>query len=227
MATPTYNIDQIKKNANTGTTVRSPEDLQKYGIDYSQAQRDAIANIFANQATTAYGAAQNQYANNMAQQQASLQDTIRRSQAQAVATGASKGMQAANELSSILGLQEQAAQGATELQGTYADALAKAQQQAFDVQNARAQIGAEIAAADIAGKAQEYSVGLDYQANDPFRVLSEMATLREQGDDATADMLLTSWLTAQGVSEAKIKEIVNKIKEQQKNKTEAQTQAVK
>lgn len=207
--TNNYNIDSVKKNASTGTLVGSGNvDLKNYGIDYSQEQRDEIAGIFANEATKAYGSAQNEYANQMAQQQTSLQDTIRRSQAQAVATGASRGMQAANELSSMLGLQEQAAQGATTLQGDYATALANAQKNAMDIQNTRAQIGSEIAAADIAGEAQKYSVGLDYQANDPYRVISEIAALRASGDSAAADALLTGWLASQGASEGQVSDAV-------------------
>lgn len=206
---PNYNIDAAKANASTGMAVGSQADLQRYGIDYSQAQRDEIANIFANEATQAYGTAQNEYAKTMAQQQNSLQDTIRRSQAQAVATGASRGMQAANELSAMLGLQEQAAQGATEMQGSYAEALANAQKQAMDMQNTRAQIGSQIAAADIAGEAQKYSVGLDYQANDPYRVLTEIAALRAQGDTAAADALMTTWMSSQGATEAQTSNAVN------------------
>ena len=66
-----YNIDAAKKNASTGTLINNQSDLQRYGIDYSQAQRDEIANIFANQAAAAYGKASNEYAGNMAQQQSS------------------------------------------------------------------------------------------------------------------------------------------------------------
>ena len=199
-----YNIDQIKKNASTGTTVQNQADLQKYGIDYSAEQRNEIANIFANQADASYSKAQNDYANTMANEQASLRDTIRRSQAQAVATGASRGMQAANELSNMLGLQEQAAQGATQLQGDYANALANAQQQAMDIQNARAQTGAQVAAADLAAEAQKYSVNMDYQANDPYRVLQEISNLRAQGNNAQADALMTGWLASMGVAEGTI-----------------------
>lgn len=208
--TNNYNIDSTKKNASTGTMVGSGNmNLKDYGIDYSQEQRDEIAGIFANEATKAYGSAQNEYSNLMAQQQSSLQDTIRRSQAQAVATGASRGMQAANELSSMLGLQEQAAQGATTLQGDYATALANAQKSAMDVQNTRAQIGSEIAAADIAGEAQKYSVGMDYQANDTSRIISEIAAARASGDNATADYLLAILGASHGLSEGQVANAVN------------------
>lgn len=208
--TNNYSIDSIKKNASTGTLVGSgTADLKNYGIDYSKEQRDEIANIFSDAATKAYGSAQNEYSNLMAKQQASLQDTIRRSQAQAVATGASRGMQAANELSSMLGLQEQAAQGATTLQGDYATALANAQKNAMDVQTARAQAGAEVAAADIAGEAQKYSVNMDYQANDPYRVIAEVMNLRSSGNNAAADALLTNWAMSSGLTEAQTAGVVS------------------
>lgn len=199
-----YNIDSAKQNASTGTLIGSQADLQKYGIDYSQEQRDQIANIFANQATAAYGTAQQDYAKTMAAEQNSLRDTIRRSQAQSVATGASRGMQAANELSAMLGLQEQAAQGAAQMQGSYAEALANAQQQAMEIQNARAQVGSNIAAADIAGEAQKYSVGMDYQANDPLKVLDVIKYLEDNGDSATANMLRTVFMTQQGATESQV-----------------------
>lgn len=205
----TYNIDQLKKNAATDTLLNSGKvNLQDYGIDYSQAQRDEIAGIFANDATKAYGKAQNDFSNTMAAQQATLQDTIRRSQAQAVATGASRGMQAANELSNILGLQEEAARGATEMQGSYAEALANAQKQAMEMQNARAQTGVQAYAADAAAEAQKYSVNMDVQTNDPYRVITEIFNLRNQGDTAAADALLTGWLASQGVAEGSINNLV-------------------
>lgn len=226
--TNNYSIDTIKKNASTGTLVGSgTADLKNYGIDYSPEQRDEIAGIFANQATQAYGTAQNNYSNQMAQQQASLQDTIRRSQAQAVATGASRGMQAANELSSMLGLQEQAAQGATTLQGDYATALANAQKDAMDVQTARAQAGAEVAAADIAGEAQKYSVNMDYQANDPFRAIAEVLNLRNSGNNAAADALLMNWAMASGLTESQAANIVSAANSQSSGKIDASSWASK
>lgn len=180
--------------------VNNQSDLSRYGIDYSQAQQDAIANIFKNSANAAYNTAQNQYSQDIANQQATLSDTIRRSQAEAVATGASRGMQAANELSSMLGLQQAAAQGATQLQGDYASALAQAQQQAADLQTQRAQIGAELFNADRAAEAQEYTANMEFAANDFNRILSEAANLRAQGYGAQADMLLKSYMAANGMT---------------------------
>lgn len=221
-----YNIDQLKKNATTGQTYNPADygakDLSAYGIDYSQAQRDAIANIFKDSATAAYGTAQNQYSNTMAQQQASLQDTMRRSQAQAVATGASKGMQAANELSAMLGLQQTAAQEASAVQGSYAEALANAQQQAYDIQNAANQIGASMYAADttagaekysadVASDAQKYAANIDAQINDPYRIFSELDAAKTSGDNIKYDALLNAYLSSSGVSEGSVKEFMSNI----------------
>lgn len=198
--TKTYNIDAAKAAASTGWT----GDMSKYGIDYSQEQRDAIANIFRDSATAAYKTGMNEFSNTMAQQQSTLQDTIRRSQAQAVATGASRGMQAANELSSMLGLQQAAAQEASKTQGTYAEALANASQKAYDVQNAANQIGAQMYAADSASEAQKYAANMDAYMNDPYRIISEAAVLRESGRASEADALLQSFLAGSGVSEGAI-----------------------
>lgn len=208
--TPTktqYNPDLTKYQ--TGSLISSSEDLKKYGIDYSQEEQDRIAGIFQEAATGAYGQAQNQYSQNIADQQASLQDTLRRSQAEAVATGASRGLQAANELSAMLGLQQEAAQGATTLQGDYAASMAAAQQQAADILNQRANTGAQIAAQDLAAQAQQYAANIDYAANDPLRVLSEIAEIRGSGDSAMSDMLLQSYLAANGVDPSTINSLIS------------------
>lgn len=52
---------------------------------------------------------------NLAGTQATALDTIRKNNASAIATGASKGMQAANELSAVLGLQDTAVEESTTL----------------------------------------------------------------------------------------------------------------
>ena len=104
------------------TTVTSPS-VKKY-VDYSQQQVDeqAILDKY-NAATVAQynlqreqnRAAENQFYNQMYNTQKTAMDTIRQSNAAAVASGASRGVQAANELSAILGLQQESVQGATEI----------------------------------------------------------------------------------------------------------------
>lgn len=97
--------------------------VKKY-YDDSQRQIDeqAIADKF-NAATVAqYNVqreqnrqAENQFYNQMYNTQQTAMDTIRKSNAAAVSTGASRGVQAANELSAILGLEQESVAGATEL----------------------------------------------------------------------------------------------------------------
>lgn len=58
---------------------------------------------------------ENQFYNQMYNTQRTAMDTIRQSNAAAVSTGASRGVQAANELSALLGLQQESVAGATEI----------------------------------------------------------------------------------------------------------------
>ena len=104
------------------TTITSPS-VKKY-VDYAQQQVDeqAILDKY-NAATVAQynlqreqnRAAENQFYNQMYNTQRTAMDTIRQSNAAAVASGASRGVQAANELAAILGLQQESVQGATEI----------------------------------------------------------------------------------------------------------------
>lgn len=188
------------ENANRTTSTNTQAsntalDLSKYGIDFSEQRREEIANIFRSQADSAYRTAQNQYSSQMASQQASLNDSIRRSQAEAVATGASRGMTAAQQLSNMLGLQQEAATGATTLQGNYATEYAKASQEAMNMQNKQAEIGSNLYSAD----AQKYVADREYDANDFMRVIREASELRAQGRNNEAEMLLKNAMSANGV----------------------------
>lgn len=76
--------------------------------------------------------AESAWQRNLANTQATALDTIRKNNASAIATGASKGMQAANELSAVLGLQDTAVEESTalaqqrlDLADTYAAEYAK------------------------------------------------------------------------------------------------------
>lgn len=109
--------------ADTNTTTTSSPSVKKY-YDYAQQQVDeqAILDKY-NAATMAQyniqreqnRAAENQFYNQMYNTQKTAMDTIRQANANAVATGASRGVQAANELSAILGLQQESVDSATEL----------------------------------------------------------------------------------------------------------------
>lgn len=94
--------------------------LKEYGLNpvtaaELQSKFDAITKAQYDRQRTDLQTATNQYYNQLYNTQNTAMDTIRQSNAQAVASGASKGVQAANELSAILGLQSEAATGAADL----------------------------------------------------------------------------------------------------------------
>ena len=116
--TPQYQSAQQQTALNTqNPTARSAvlsglELGDKYGLNYNMDSIKAILDA-ATQAQYAlknqrYGQTENTFYNQMNNTQATALDTLRQSQAAAVATGASKGMSAANELSAILNLQNTA-----------------------------------------------------------------------------------------------------------------------
>lgn len=117
----------LYQNVNTDTTapkttaaLKSSSDLaSKYGITYDantieQKFNDATKSQY-DVLRKEYDATQNQFYNNMYNNQQTALDTIRKSNAEAVSTGASRGVQAANELSSVLGLQQSTTEEATQL----------------------------------------------------------------------------------------------------------------
>lgn len=105
------------------TTTRKPyyesviEDagLSPVTAEELQSKFDAITRAEYDRQRTDLQTATNQYYNQLYNTQNTAMDTIRQANAQAVATGASRGVQAANELSAILGLQSESATGAAEL----------------------------------------------------------------------------------------------------------------
>lgn len=118
-----YNVTELSKKPNwtpTRTPMRDPAEIAKQlGITYDY---DSIYNKFADATKAQYDvqrkeqqASENKYYSDVYNTQMSALDTIKKSNAEAVATGASRGMQAANELSSILGLQQESVAGATQL----------------------------------------------------------------------------------------------------------------
>ena len=102
-------------------SLRSIEDLASLygGITYDEAairaKFDAATKAEYDLKRREYEATANKFYEQMYGTQATALDTIRKSNAAAVATGASRGIQAANELSAILGLQETNTQTASEL----------------------------------------------------------------------------------------------------------------
>jgi hypothetical protein len=103
----------------TPSYMTGAEMAKNLGIDYNyQNILDKL-----NKATEAeyalknkeYATTENQFYNQMYGAQGTALDTIRKSQAQAIATGASRGLQSANELAAMLGLQQETVASATDL----------------------------------------------------------------------------------------------------------------
>ena len=129
------------------TPGRKASDIaSELGLDYNA---ENIKNMFSNSVEKNYEAsaieqeqAENAFYDNARTTQQTAMDTIRRNNNAAVATGASRGMQAANELAAILGLQQENTKGATQLaldqqkfSAEKAAALAASEQQAYQYYN--------------------------------------------------------------------------------------------
>lgn len=108
--------------------------------------------------------AENKFYNQMYNTQKTAMDTIRQSNAAAVSSGASKGVQAANELSALLGLQQESVASATELAQTnrqtaqeetaaVLENVLKAYQQAQQERAQMVQHGIEAASVDVQSEA--------------------------------------------------------------------------
>lgn len=182
--------------------------VKKY-VDYANQQVDeqAILDKF-NAATIAqYNVqreqnrqAENAFYNQMYNSQQTAVDAIRQANAAAVSTGASRGIQAANELSAILGLQQESVASATELaqanrqtaqEETAAvlenvlNAYQQAEQQrqniitagiqAESVEATRAQILADQKAAEEQAKIERDKYLMDLKVNDPNKYYQEVA----------------------------------------------------
>lgn len=109
---PTYNPNTQNAGLQSGA-----EMAKRLGVDYDF---NSILNKLNGATNGEYAALNKEYDNTekryydqLAGTQSTALDTIRKSQAQAVATGASRGLQSAQELSSILGLQEEGVANST------------------------------------------------------------------------------------------------------------------
>lgn len=117
-----YNVADFKKPDWTPTRseLRDPAEIAAslgitYGMENIQGIFDQATQAqFASQ-QKAQQASENKFYNDMFNTQHTAMDTIRRSNAESIATGASRGLQAANELSAVLGLQQESVAGATDL----------------------------------------------------------------------------------------------------------------
>ena len=170
-----------------------------YELDYD---RDAIEKVF-NQGTDAQYAlmqkenqiAQNQYANNQFANQQSAIESLRQQRNEQIASGMARGLNAAQEQGTILGLQQEGAAGALELANkqqlaadeiavAYAENVAKALEEANAVKQAMAGISAQLYEADMLGYTGELSAAAQMDANASNRYGSELGY---EGSIYTAD----------------------------------------
>lgn len=156
-----------------------------YQLDYD---RNKIEQIF-NQGTDAQYAlmqkenqiAQNQYANNQFANQQSALETLRQQRNSQIASGMARGLNAAQEQGTVLGLQQDASAGALELANQqqlqadkiaaeYASNVSKALQEANSVKQAMAQVAAQMYEADMLGYTGElnYAGQMDANASDRY-----------------------------------------------------------
>lgn len=178
------------------TTTNSPS-VKKY-VDYAQQQVDeqAILDKY-NAATTAQynlqreqnRAAENQFYNQMYNTQRTAMDTIRQSNAAAVASGASRGVQAANELAAILGLQQESVQGATEIaqanRQTAQEETAAVLENVLNAYNQATQERAQLVQQGI----ESASVDVQQQAN---QIAAQEAAVKQQDAQTNRATLITS-----------------------------------
>ena len=194
MATTNKNVDAATTAANNAAkvstikggsiakpiTVENPvlaglELGDKYDIQYNQ---DYILDLL-DKATAAeynskrqeFAATENKFYNELYDTQASALDAIRASNNAAVATGATKGMAAAQQLAAILGLEQSSVESATdlankrnELAAKEAEAYAKNANTALDTSNTLKNAIAEAALNKYGYDTQGYVGALEYNA---------------------------------------------------------------
>lgn len=116
------------------------------GYKQDQLDQDKLLSLYNNAAQTQYkgdlqalDASRREYGSALRSAQDNYLNAMREANASAIASGAARGTQAANELSTMLGLQQESMQGATDLANKraqagidYANALAEAQINAED-----------------------------------------------------------------------------------------------
>ena len=178
-------------NTNTGNQqkkVYTTNDLVNLGQQaYDAVDEQAILNKY-NQATAAQFAAQqdqnrvaeNNFYNQMYNTQKTAMDTIRQSNANAVSTGASRGVQAANELSALLGLQQESIASATE--------IANARRQTAQEETAAMLQNIVQASQDAAAQRQQALQSM-IQAQSLKATEDQAAATRAQTDRANKDAL--------------------------------------
>ena len=166
---------EIQYNSALRPNLMGLEMGDKYGITYDRQQILDILNKaaqaqydFKNQE---YQQTENRFYGNLLTTQGTALDTMRRAQAAAVATGATRGMAAANELSAVLGLQQEGVGAATELAqernnlvSEHAANMAENENTALTTSNTLKQAIAQLALSKYGYDTQGYIGDLDYMA---------------------------------------------------------------
>lgn len=169
------------------------EDLQKKFDEATKAEYD--------QQRTELQNTENKFYNKLYDTQQTTMDTIRQNNAAAVATGASRGIQAANELSTLLGLQQESVEGATDI-ANQATTLAQDETQAMLENVLTADTQAREANQNLANiLMQRESVGVEQQnANTAaIQALGQLeAQARADGNTALAAFYRNTMETLKG-----------------------------
>lgn len=128
-----------------------------------QKKFDAVTEAEYDKQRTELQNTENKFYNKLYDTQQTTMDTIRQNNASAVATGASKGIQAANELSALLGLQQESVEGATDIANrattiaqdetqAMLENVLNAEQQSREANQALANILVQAASVDVEGE---------------------------------------------------------------------------
>ena len=155
-----------------------------------QAKFDAVTKAEYDKQRTNLQTTENKFYNQLYNTQQTTMDTIRKANADAVATGASRGVQAANELAALLGLQQESVEGATDI-ANQATTLAQDETQAMLENVLTADTQAREANQNLANiLMQRESVGVEQQnANTAaIQALGQLeAQARADGNTALSD----------------------------------------
>lgn len=125
---------------------------EQLGLSFDPAE---IQKVYQTGTDAANQAAQVMYAKNMANSQMTAMDMIRKTNAKAVATGASKGIQAAQQLATTLGFGQEANVGATKLAYDAQTAAAQNAVNAFNLANSNKLGMGNMAVNKLAADAQQ------------------------------------------------------------------------
>lgn len=160
----------VKRPDLAGLELGDKYDIQ-YNQDYIWDLLDKATTAEYNRKRQEFAATENKFYNELYDTQASALDTIRASNSAAVATGATKGMAAAQQLAAILGLEQASVESATdlankrnELAAQEAEAYAKNANTALETSNALKQTIAEDALNKYGYDTQGYVGALEYNA---------------------------------------------------------------